>query len=224
MSYDEILQREINTSRKAIEKVLSREASALNYPLKINTVVEDNSIINCLNSLVDHTPSTLVLVNSEPDNYIFHSQKEIIKTFKNRNLQVIVVPSGKQFNEFNKVLMITNFNGDNAFDKYLKADSFLSGFKPIINAVDIAKPKKYLEKELKSKAWLQIAETESFQYTIKTNILTGHNYINVLQNYILNTEPDLILLSNKQPGLFGNRLTKNIEKDLIQNSEIPILF
>ena len=224
MSYEEILQREINISNKAIKKVLSREASVLNYPLKINTIVEENSILNCLNSLTENVLDVLVLLSSEPDNYIFHSKKEIIETFKKSNLPSLIVPPGAEYYEFNKVLLATTFGSSNGFEKHMRAYSFLSKFHPLINAVDVAKPHKHLEKEIMSKAWLQVAENIAFLSPIKTNVLTGNSYLETLLSYLKKTEPDMVIFNKKTQGLFSNWDDNKLAKKLIENANCPVLY
>ncbi len=224
MSHEEILQREKTTAHMALDKVLSREASVLNYPLKINTIVEENSVKNGLSSIIGTIPNVLVLVNSQPDDYTFHSHKEIIDTFKNSNFQILVVPPGKVFREFNKVVLATNFSSDDNFDKYPEAFSCLNEFNPHIDAVDVAKPKKYLDKELKSKAWLQVVEKMVFLSTIKTNVLTGNNYLETLRSYIDKTKPDLVLSFKRNHGLFNNGFDKNLLINLIEKTDLPVLY
>ncbi|NJM14089.1 MAG: hypothetical protein HC896_00675 [Bacteroidales bacterium] len=152
LSHEEIMLREKNTTRNALDKLLSREASVLNFPLKVNVTIEENTLKKTINSKTGNDSNTLVAVNSEPDNYIFHSQKEIVETLKNSNLQVLVVPPGRKFKEFSNVLLVTNFSSNKGFDKYSKAVFLLRDFKPLIHAVDVAKPNKYIEKEIKKQS------------------------------------------------------------------------
>ncbi len=224
LSHHDILQRERNIAHKAIEKKLSRKASVLNFPLKTEIVIEEDSVRNCINRLATDSVNNLVLINSEPDNYIFHSYKEIIKIAKIRNIQTIIIPPDKLFRKFNKVLMVTNFNRNISFQKHLNTKSFLNDFSPSINAVDIAKSKKYFEKELNRITWLQFFKKTSVLSNIKTNVLTGQDHLNILLSYIKKTKPDLILLNNKGNIFGGNIQYKKVENDLIKNTETPLLF
>ena len=224
LSHEEIMRREKNTSQKALDKLLSREASVLNFPLKVNTIIEENTLKKIISQIADNSHNTLVLVNSEPDNYIFHSQKELIETFNNSNLEVLVVPPGKIFREYNKVLLITDFSANNGFDKYSKADYLLRDFAPLINAVDVAESNNYAEKELKSKVWLQEVEKMAFSSTVKANVLTGNNYLDTVKNYVDKTKPDLVLSYKQNQGLFNNGNDNNLVKNLMNKCDLPVLY
>ncbi len=70
-SHEEIMQREKDKVQIQLDKLLSSEASRLNYPIKINTLVEKDSIINSISSKIKEEPSSIFVISIEPDGYIF---------------------------------------------------------------------------------------------------------------------------------------------------------
>jgi hypothetical protein len=224
LSHKDIMQREKNTVNQALNKLLSKEASMLNYPLKINTIIEEDTIYECLNKSIDEGVDNIVLVNSEPDNYIFQSRNEILETLQKVNSLILLIPPKTSFKEIKEVLVINDFNASHGFDELIKINTFLNQFNPLINVVDVAKPKKFVEKELKSKAWLQIAGKTIFSSTVKTNILSGNDYFETLNNYIGRTKPEIIMPIKQKTRLLRGNSQKKLLTYLINSNKLPILY
>ncbi len=219
---DKIILREKEDVKTKLDKILSREASKLNYPLKINTIVEEDSIENKLRQLTKETPKTLVLINSEPDDNIFQSKDEIVNIVENTGCCSLIIPPAQVFQKFKTAVISTDFSNDD-FESYAELFNFLYNFKPIITAVDIEN-NNYATKELQSKAWLYTAKNLIPELMLTTNILRGKDYIKSLAKYVNRNNPDLLILFKRKQNVLSKILQQKPEHKLIKNSDIPVLY
>lgn len=223
LTFDKIIEREIEDARNVLEKILSKEASSLNFPLKINKIVKEGRINDEIKETVKNGAQCLLLINEEVDDYIFQSHKEIIELIESTDAVTILVPPGIDFQLFKEIALITDFSNNFGLSSFSKTTSLLHKLNPKITAVDVARPKRFSEKELKGNKWKQVFESTIFK-NIKTLVLKGKNHSDVLQQYIKKAKPDLIIYSYRKPG-FINRLFHNsfLEK-LLKGEEYPIIY
>ena len=59
LSQDEVIQRERNLAELKMDKALSAEVSRLNYPLKVNRIIESSSIDDQLDKMAEENPDSL---------------------------------------------------------------------------------------------------------------------------------------------------------------------
>jgi len=222
MNHDEIVQRERNKADIALDKLLSSEASRLNYPLKVNTDVEENTIIDAIQTKLEQEPSALVIVSSEPDGYIFQSKDEIINTFENTGALGLIVPPEQSFQMINKVVFPVDFKSED-FGAYAKIHAFIRHFTPVIDAVGFEKnDKDSLEQE--SENWLEIAQSSFVPSTVKTNLLKGENFANALNDYIENIQPDILILLGHKQNALKSIFKRNEAKVLLPQINLPVLI
>ncbi len=222
-SFEEIMKREKSAAEIDLDKILGMEASKLNYPLKINTIIQEGSIEDAVEKIGANNHDELLLVNSQPDNFNFETTPEIFETIRECS-PALIVPPGMEFHEIRKVMLLTDFNTDDGFDKYFKSDSFLNEFNPLIHAVDVASQEEYMDKELQSKAWLQVVETLVFSSEVKTNILTGDDYLETIMNHVSITNPDLIMINKQRKSLFKKGFDHKLFEDIMEQIHLPILY
>jgi len=223
MSHEEIVEREKDFAKKELDKILSKEASRLNYPLKINTIVEEDSVEKKIKEQVNSDPQCLVLVNSVHDNFIFHSQEEILEVISNLKAIPLMVPGGQDYKDLKDILLISDFTSK---DITLVKDKigFLDGFKPVINAVDIARPNNFEKKESKSKALEGVIKDRLTPFKTELNIITGSKYTDTILDYIDHKKPDLVMLLKNKESLFTRMLQKKRNEKLIKNITVPVLY
>lgn len=223
MSHDEIVKREKDFAEKKLDKILSKEASRLNYPLKINTIIEEDSVEKRLKEHVSSESNCLVLVNSVHDNFIFHSQDEILDVISDLKAIPLMVPGGHEYKDLKEILMITDLTSK---DINLVKDKvgFLNNFKPVINAVDIARPNNYEQKESKGKALEDLIKDRLTPFKIELNIITGKKYTDTVLDYIDHKKPDLVMFLKNKQSLFARLLQKKRTEKLIKNITVPVLL
>ncbi len=222
MSHDEIVQREKNKAYKALDQLLSSEASRLNYPLKVNTDVEENTIIDAIQTKLDKEPSALFIMSSEPDEYIFQSKDEIISTLENTGALGLLVPPNQPFRMINKVVFPVDFKSED-FGSYAKIHSFIRHFNPVIDAVGYEKNNKTSLTE-ESKNWLKIAKSSFVPSTVKTDVLKGEKFTNALNDYIQNVQPELLILLEHKQNFLKSIFKTNEAKVLLPQINLPVLI
>ncbi|MFW5821153.1 MAG: hypothetical protein ACOCWA_07680, partial [Bacteroidota bacterium] len=218
-----LIEREKQNAETGLKKILSAEGSRLNYPLKINTVVEEIDIEARLKSLTEKDHEAIILINSQSGNNIFKSTGEIINTVKSINAIYLLVNPGQEFYEYERVILPTAFTAED-LDKYPKIAYLFKGFKPHITAVDVAKNKDYLGTEMKSSQWEKSARTVFSNSVVNGMMLNGKDYNETLIKYVLKTKPDLVLLFKKEKNLFERLFKKDLMKELLEQTDVPVMF
>lgn len=223
LSYEDILKREKIQAEIALDKILSMEASKLNYPIKINTIIDEGSLESKIRKQLKSDKECLFLINSMQDMFIFHSKREILDTVYNINTSFLLVPPGYNYKEMNKLFLLS-YPTPKKINKVKINISFLKDFKPIINAVNIVRVRDYDRAQQKDKALEGIIKDRFTPFDFKMNTVEGENYIPVLAGFIEKNNPDLILNLTNRKSFFYGILQKKRNKQLIEDINVPVLF
>lgn len=223
LSHEKIILRELEQAKKLIDEKLSSEASRINYPLNIKTKVKRGNLNDELSESIPHEAKHILLINSEADNYIFHSRSEMIELAKQVNAVALLVPPETKFEAFKEIALITDFSNKFGLSSYSQKLTFLKKFHPEIMAIDVAKPKRFFEKELKSRKWRNAFERSTLQ-NIKTRVLKGKNHSDALLQYIGMVKPQLIIYSYRKPGFFNRLFHKPFFINIVNKANYPILY
>ncbi len=222
-SQEEVIEREKNWAKIELDKLLSSEASRLNYPLNINTIVEENSIMEAAQTKHQNEPTAIFVISIEPDGYIFETKEEIRETIKNTGIICILVSPGIEFRGFKKVLLPTDFDSKK-ISAFTVVKSFLEHFKPIVNAVSVTTQNDFTELELKGKAWKEVAGKYFLPSTLKTNVIEGEKFMDTLLTYLKRNNFDLVLLVLQKPNAIKSLFTKNELSTLPEHTNMPVLL
>lgn len=223
LTHQKIIQRELDEAKRLLDDILSGEASRLNYPLNIKTTVKSGKLIDELSDNIPRDAKHILIINSEADNYIFHSRGEMIELAKQVNAVTLLVPPDIKFEAFKEIALITDFSNKFGLSSYSKKVDFLKTFNPQIMAIDVAKPKRFFEKELKSQKWRKAFESSTLQ-SIKTRVITGKNHSDTLLQYIGSVKPQLIIYSYRKPGFFNWLFHKPFFENIINKANYPIMY
>lgn len=225
LSHTQIIEREVSQTRFILEELLSIEASKLNFPLRVNTIVEENSIENLLHTIIKVDEPSIIISSSVLEGTILNDLDESLElTIIFNNLSLIITP-GSKFLVPKKVLIQYDFElGIN--DDIFKVLDYLKPLKPHIDVVDLAEKDKYPEMVIKSEAWKQVANNYMNPLLpITTNILTGNQHAEVLSRFIPENSYDLVAIPKHMkasPGI--NIFSKNTSKQLVENLDIPVIL
>jgi hypothetical protein len=223
LSYDKIIEREIIKGNSILDEVLSKEASKLNYPLTINKVVKAGRIDEEINDSLVHNALNIVLINENVDDYIFHSQKEIIELIEGLEAISLLIPSTQKFQPFKEIAFITDFSNNFGLNLLSRITVPLQQMNSEITFIDVARPRKYSEKRLKCENWKEQAKND-FWGEIKTTVLKGKNHAQVLQEYIETTKPDLIIYSYRKLGFIDRIFHSSFLEKLLLQKQYPVLY
>jgi nucleotide-binding universal stress UspA family protein len=223
LSREEILTREKNEAEKKLDDLLSREASRLNYPLRVNSVVEESKVEEALEKRTKEKKPAVFVISSEPDKMIFDSKAEIINIIKNSGAMAFVVPPGTKFRPFQKVLLPIDFDSENV-DELKEIKFFIDHFNPFVNVVSVTRKKDYIDTELKIKSWTKNAKNAFLPEKVKANTLKGKDFAETLIRYSSRNEPDLIILLQKKQNVLKKFIKNNAFEKILKNVTVPVFF
>lgn len=225
LSPTKIIERDVSQTRLILDKLLSLEASRLNFPLKVNTIVEGNTIENLLDTIISVDEPSIIISSSVLEGTILidlDESFEIAKMFN--NLSLIITP-GIKFLVPKKNLIQYDFElGIN--DGIFKVLDYLKPLNPQIDVVDVVEKDQYSEMEIKSEAWKLIANNYmNTSLPITTNILTGNQHAEVLSGFILKNNYDIVAIPKHMKAAPGiNIFSKDLSKQLVESLDIPVIL
>ncbi len=222
-SHEEAIFREKEGVKKDLDKLLSAEASRLNYPLKVEVQVEQESINEAVKNKVEKNNDNIFVISAEPDGKIFHSKPEILETIKNNRATCLIVPPGNLSISLKKILIPVDFHASR-MDTLSELHPFFQKIRPYIVAVDVAENGNYTEKELKSQNWKELASDILPHTKISTVTLEGDDYSSTIAAFCNRNTPDLFLIALQKQNPVKRIFSKNGLEKLIYKVNVPILF
>lgn len=223
MGFDETTNKEVTIINSELENYLSRETSRLNYPLKVETVVKNGSLTDEIELIIKEEPSCLVVTSSEPDKTIFETREEIYDFVKDSGALCVLVPPGYEFREYKRILHPVDFSSTE-LEKYSDLKFFFDAFDPVVNAVTVAAGEDYLELELKSNSWMNIAKDTLLPAKVNTNILKGEDNVETIAGYVMRNEHDLVMLFQHKKNLFRKNFKTAMVGEIIEKTNTPVLY
>lgn len=197
MSHKRILQREENKASFALDKLLSAEASRLNYPLKINVDVKSDGVEKGISSAVGTDPEPLLVASLDPANSMITSLEELLDILKKMVTPGLFIPPGHEFRIPDSVLLITDFD-DAELERIREVAKWLHPFRPVINALGIARKKDFMDMELKSSSWKKVVEKFlEPSLMLKTTIINSNGGKDPLRDYVRRNNPGMVLLPKR---------------------------
>jgi hypothetical protein len=149
LSHAETIQHAKNRVSIKLDKLLSAEGSRLNYPLKINRIVVENSLEDELEQRLAQNHDSLLLVNAEVDQDMIDTTEELVRLIKKTGVPSVIVPPGESFKPAISALMPINLE-HNKFSSLSALKFFFTSFKITIDAVGVVSKGDYTAMELKS--------------------------------------------------------------------------
>ena len=162
---------------------------------------------------------TIFVVNKEADDYVFHSQKEIVDICKGIDGITLLVPPGREFMKFDNVLLPADFV-DQDFKGYPRVADFLNHFAPIVNAIGEAEK----NKEPEAKNWVSSVGHVLEKSSVNWKLLTSENFESDFIDFVGMVEPDLTLLFEKPQSLIDSIFKKELIIKVLESTDTPVLF
>lgn len=221
-----IINREIDRARTDLDRLLSSEASRLNYPLRVEVSVTDNSIEKQLEKETQHEDDLLFLTSSKPDGTVIDDLEEFLQITNSYKNYSLLIPPGLEFKKPEKALVLYDFNtkeDQNIFSLLL----FLSKYELSLDVVDVCVKKDFIEMQVKSELWKQTAinQFRSRDIWFSTNILEGDNKVKTIVDFAKRNLFDMVIVSRQNPNIINkNVFSTSGVKQLISELNIPILL
>jgi hypothetical protein len=225
LSHQEILQREKNQVDKALDVLLSKEASRLNYPLKIDVIIETDHLETGLGSRLRTNPGSILIASAKPDNSMISSLHELLSVARQLDAILIVVRPGQGFQKPKEALLLTDYSQHDQ-GQLRQVFAWLKPFDAIIYACAIVRMKHFVDMELKGKAWKQVVKNYLEPPSLlKTSLIKGEDHVKTLKDYVRRNGPDLVIVPRNMKKNDGyGFLSKSIAKELIESLTKPVLL
>ncbi len=107
-SHEEILQREKEITRAKIDKLLSKEGSRLNFPLRINTFTDIADPDSAITEKIEEHNNPLVITGMNPSQSMVNGLEDLLALLQNSGVRVLILPAGKKFVKPVKCCMVTD--------------------------------------------------------------------------------------------------------------------
>lgn len=194
LSPKDVQLREKNRVSLALHRLLSAEASRLDYPLKIDVRIETDSVEKGIRSITRESPGCILIHSLKPSNSMVSDLEEMLSIVRDLDSLVLIVPPKLKFTKPEKVTVLTDFAGESQ-ESISTVFDWLALFDPLINALGVTKMKHFVDMEMKSATWKQVVEKHmNAPKNIKTTVITGGDRNETLLNYVRRNEPDMVLL------------------------------
>lgn len=225
LTHDEIVEREKKQSLTSLDRLLSKEASKLNFPLRVYTTVEEKSIYKLLIDKINDEQPSYIISNSSFRGTAFHGISEFLEVTNRLNTIPFLVPPGHQTIPPRKLIVFYNFNSGNKDDVF-KMLTGLRSLKMSVCIADVSEHSKYPEVLVKSEAWKQAANKHiGLSSPLTVNILMGEQFTDIAVNYIRVNNYDIVAFPRDLKELTGmNKYPKNKLEELINDLALPVLL
>jgi len=221
-SQKEIFEREKNLAENKLDKILSAEASRLNYPLKVNSVIVENTVEEEIISRVGKDEPTIFVISAEPDGTIFQSPDEILEVLKTAGAIAVIVPPEKKYKDFENIIIPVDFNTDD-ISEFTDVKFVIERFNPFIDIVSVTSGNDYLDMELEGDSWVKNAKRSFLPTTVKTNVLKGKDFAGTVTNFVHRNEPDLVMLFRKKQNPVESIFKEDAVTKIVKHVNVPLL-
>ncbi len=225
LSYDKVLERDKHQAETALSNLLSKEASKLNYPLRVDTLVDVSSLTEGLNTVRKDKRPPFIIVSAEPDGEVIESQDEYFVMLEYMGGYTLIVPPGLTFQKPSKAMMVYDLEKDEN-DNVIDLLNMLSPLEMHINLVDVMDMENYPEADMKSKSWVDYAEKIlNGKLRITSNVLTGEDYSETIINFFQRNQYDFIIVPQVfSPAKGLSPFPNELHKTLIDKLHVPVMI
>jgi hypothetical protein len=225
MSHHEILQREKQKADVALDRLLSKEASRLNYPLKIKVNISTDYLEKSLKEQLREAPGSIIIVSKKPENTMISSIFELMSVVSGLNVALLIAGPGQRFHKPMETLLLTDFS-EEGYDRIKEIFKWLKPFDPLVHATAIIQMDQFIEMELKGKAWKQVVKHYLSPSTLlKTSLIKGEDRMGSLLDYTQRNHPDMLILPKENKGNAHSQAFTGEEKmQLADSLNIPMLI
>lgn len=225
LSHDEILQREKEIARAKIDKLLSREGSRLNYPLRIKSFIDiadpDSAIIGKIN---EHN-NPLVITGTDPSQSMVNGLKDLLVLLQNSDVRILIVPAGKKFVKPVKCCLVTDLvpEGNQKLEKLFEWIGPLT--EKIYTSAVIPTDSNSDQKE-RLEEWKQALEpyTEKLHSDASEVVRIDESGI-AIENICRHKSPDMVVFPKNGKSHFSQYLLANNNlKKFSESFNIPVML
>lgn len=223
LSHEAILQREISSIESKMNKLLSKEASRLNFPVRYNQIIRTDKLEGSLEEIIASYENSLLVTSTKPGQSMATGLEDLLSEIMDLDAFVLVVPVEMKFVKPEKALLVANFSelGDQ------KTGQLFSWLNPMISSLFVTRHSTSDNPDQSAKdmhAWRASAKVYSQDMLIEASeTFLGDNPLHMLVEYIKHTNPDFIIYP--KPGKSRNELLPQHKiREISESLNKPFLF
>lgn len=225
LSHDEILARETAITEGKLSLLLSREASVLNYPLRVNTITEIGDTHHCFSSLIEKHDNPLFITGTKPGSSMAENLQELLIMLWKLDVMILIVPPGKRFKKPDTCCLVTDLNTEGNS----KVENLFQWINPLTKRVFTSAVVKIgsnssFEKEIED--WKITLQPYAEKVHLATPEIVHIDFLNIaFENICERKCPDMIVLPKNKNSHFSQYLFEDHNaKMLTEFMDIPVLL
>jgi hypothetical protein len=225
LSHEEILHREKGITHDKISLLLSREASALNYPLRVNTITEIGDTEKTISSQVKEYDNSLVITGPKPGSSMAVNLQELLLMIRNLDVRILIVPPGKKFIKPNTCCLVTDLLAEGN----TKIKKLFHWINPLVTKIftsAVVRINPYTNHEKDVEEWKAAINPYAEKVHSASPVIIHVDDIDIAFDGICERKnPDMVVLPKNKNSYFSQYLfaDHNVKK-LIESIRIPVLL
>jgi len=224
MSHDEIMKRDKHQVEKDLDRLLSAEASRLNYPLKVETKVESGPVEPELKHIFGAEDDSICIASAIPGNSMITDLSELISIFSKLEVPLLIVPPGYAWREPAEIRLFNDFSGSS--DRVTGALRWYDAFPLTIQAFGIVDGKGLDELEKRGENWGKTLGGSVGQNTVvKTSVISGKADAAAISDHIRQSAAGLVMLPKEVFTDSSFRLKRDADRvKFMSELNMPVLI
>ncbi len=225
LSHDEILHREKEITHGKISRLLSREASALNYPLRVNTITDVGDTETFITKLINEYENPLIITGINPGSSMAVDLQELLLMIRDLDVKLLIVPSGKKFGKPNTCCLVTDLLPEGN----TKIKKLFEWISPLVSKVftsAVVKIDSSASHANEMAEWKNSLQPYAKKLHSTTPEIVHVDYMDVAFESICNRKnPDMVVLPKNKNSHFSQYLfSNNNVKKLLESINTPMLL
>ncbi|MFO7978078.1 MAG: hypothetical protein R6U64_05410 [Bacteroidales bacterium] len=205
LTQEQLLKKEETKARTLLDRLLSKEASRLNFPLRVDQTIEIRPVEQAFEEILNADPESLVITGIHPAPSMVDTLAELLKIIGPMNNPILIIPPEQRFVPPKEALLISDFQAySEIFQGML---SWLKLFDLRINAFAITNPDKASEARSRGQQWKKDSEKEGEPTLInQAGVLEGDDAVKTLIDHVHHHKPDLVIIPKSNQSAFADYL------------------
>lgn len=204
LTQKETLDKEESKARTLLDRLLSKEASRLNFPLRVDQTIEVRPVNEGFREILRAEPDSLVVTGTHPASSMADTLGELLQLIGPMSNLIMIIPPDHRFVPPKEALLITDFSDNKETLPALLP--WLGPFALRIRAMAIT-PSDKAEAESRGQQWKKDNERESESSLIfQTGVLEGSDPVKTLIQHVQQSKPDLVIIPKSNQSAFAGYL------------------
>ncbi len=225
LSHEEVMKREKEMADNDFKKILSREVSRLNYPLRVNTEIEIKEMEPALKEAQKEDPNSLLVSGTIPGSHMVRGLDELLEMARNAGLLTLVVPPGHEFVKPENAVLVSDLEkGKSPNAKYLF--EWLDPFNTLIFTCSLIQDENQADIEQNTYEWMEDIKSYSGSgLDYNTGVMKGDDQVGILLDHVRKNNPDLVILPSDKKSVTGDYLfSGELARQMVETFDKPVLF